>query len=311
METGYQRRIGVREENAAAALEVMSRFAIDPRWLVYLPPTMSPVATSTRPDLLEHPDQAFDGTGPRASTRSCARRSTWARARWRSSAGPRAARARFGAPGTRRRGVDPHRTVVLRPPSTAELIDRLRRRRTAELFDDWHRLAVARRRADALVRQGRECCATSTPPSAPPPAPRSRPRSTRSAGRPGRAGRGRPAGAHPAREANAAPSPPPTGVTAGRSTAWTAYGWPRSSCWPGEATLHATRHAWHLDLPTGWSPPTRIFIATRRRFVEHDRPSGGNGDRRLVGPAHRAGGEGMVVKPPQTDQRGRDSSSRE
>ena len=28
----------MRAENAAAALEVMSRFAIDPRWLVYLPP---------------------------------------------------------------------------------------------------------------------------------------------------------------------------------------------------------------------------------------------------------------------------------
>ena len=37
----------------------MSRFAIDPRWLLYLPPTMSPVATASD-DLLEHPDQAFD-----------------------------------------------------------------------------------------------------------------------------------------------------------------------------------------------------------------------------------------------------------
>jgi protein phosphatase len=60
VETGYIPRISVREENAAAALEVVSRFAIDPQQLLYLPPTMSPVATSTRPDLLEHPDQAFD-----------------------------------------------------------------------------------------------------------------------------------------------------------------------------------------------------------------------------------------------------------
>src|SRR5262249_26371537 len=59
IETAFQRRITVRAENAAAALEVMSRFAVDPRWLVYLPPTMSPVATSSRADLLEHPDQAF------------------------------------------------------------------------------------------------------------------------------------------------------------------------------------------------------------------------------------------------------------
>ena len=60
VETAYAKRIGVREDNAAAALEIMSRFAIDPRWLLYLPPTMSPVATSSRPDLLEHPEQAFD-----------------------------------------------------------------------------------------------------------------------------------------------------------------------------------------------------------------------------------------------------------
>src|SRR5262249_42203131 len=34
--------VTIREENAVAALEVMSRFAVDPRWLIYLPPTMSP-----------------------------------------------------------------------------------------------------------------------------------------------------------------------------------------------------------------------------------------------------------------------------
>jgi protein phosphatase len=51
--------VTVREEQSAAALEAMSRFAIDPRWLVYLPPTMSPSETSRRPDYLEHPDEAF------------------------------------------------------------------------------------------------------------------------------------------------------------------------------------------------------------------------------------------------------------
>ena len=60
VETAYLPRVGVRDAHAAAALEVMSRFAIDPRWLLYLPPTMSPVATAARGDLLEHPDQAFD-----------------------------------------------------------------------------------------------------------------------------------------------------------------------------------------------------------------------------------------------------------
>jgi len=33
--------VTVREENAIAALEVMSRFAANPNWLVYLPPTMT------------------------------------------------------------------------------------------------------------------------------------------------------------------------------------------------------------------------------------------------------------------------------
>jgi protein phosphatase len=59
IETRLHGKITIREEQASAALEVMSRFAIDPRWLVYLPPTMSPTETSLEPDLLEHPAQAF------------------------------------------------------------------------------------------------------------------------------------------------------------------------------------------------------------------------------------------------------------
>ncbi len=52
-------RITIREENAIAALEVMSRFAVDPKWLIYLPPTMSPSETSKLPGLLEQPQEAF------------------------------------------------------------------------------------------------------------------------------------------------------------------------------------------------------------------------------------------------------------
>ena len=51
--------VTVREENAAAALEVMSRFAVEPNWLIYLPPTMSPCSTRDSGDLLEHPASAF------------------------------------------------------------------------------------------------------------------------------------------------------------------------------------------------------------------------------------------------------------
>lgn len=57
--TGLSQTVTIREENAMAALEVMSRFAADPRWLVYLPPTMSPTATTDREGLLEHPAEAF------------------------------------------------------------------------------------------------------------------------------------------------------------------------------------------------------------------------------------------------------------
>ncbi|POX60744.1 polynucleotide kinase-phosphatase [Streptomyces sp. Ru62] len=59
VETRHAGRVAVREENAAAALEVMSRFATDPRLLPYLPPTMAPTATSRIESFLEHPEEAF------------------------------------------------------------------------------------------------------------------------------------------------------------------------------------------------------------------------------------------------------------
>ena len=57
--TSLHHNITIREENAMAALEVMSRFAVDPRWLIYLPPTMSPTATSQAESFLEHPHEAL------------------------------------------------------------------------------------------------------------------------------------------------------------------------------------------------------------------------------------------------------------
>ena len=59
VQTRLARSVTVREESAAGAMEVMSRFAVDPRWLVYLPPTMAPTATSQREGTLEHPAEAF------------------------------------------------------------------------------------------------------------------------------------------------------------------------------------------------------------------------------------------------------------
>jgi protein phosphatase len=57
--TRLHHNVTIREENATAALEVMSRFAANPKWLIYLPPTMAPTETATMPGLLEHPAEAF------------------------------------------------------------------------------------------------------------------------------------------------------------------------------------------------------------------------------------------------------------
>ncbi|GLV59984.1 polynucleotide kinase-phosphatase [Dictyobacter sp. S3.2.2.5] len=59
LETRLQAKLTIREENSIAALEVMSRFAANPRWLIYLPPTMSPSETSQQPGFLEYPEEAF------------------------------------------------------------------------------------------------------------------------------------------------------------------------------------------------------------------------------------------------------------
>ena len=59
IETRLTRNVTIPAPNAAAALEVMSRFAVEPRWLVYLPPTMSPCETAPDGEILERPAEAF------------------------------------------------------------------------------------------------------------------------------------------------------------------------------------------------------------------------------------------------------------
>ena len=51
--------VTIPAENSAAALEIISRFAVEPRWLIYLPPTMSPCETAPDGELLERPEEAF------------------------------------------------------------------------------------------------------------------------------------------------------------------------------------------------------------------------------------------------------------
>ncbi len=59
IETALAGRVLIEAERSSAALEVMSRFAVDPRWLVHLPPTMAPAAASSRDGHLEHPEEVF------------------------------------------------------------------------------------------------------------------------------------------------------------------------------------------------------------------------------------------------------------
>jgi protein phosphatase len=140
IETSYHGRITVRDDNAAAALEVMSRFAVDPRWLIYLPPTMSPVATSSRPGLLEHPEQAFetyhaDGVGELV----CEEKHMGSRAVALVCRNGGVAQARFGADEDSPAGALWTRTgrPFFRPGLTAQFLERLRgAAEKAGLFDE-------------------------------------------------------------------------------------------------------------------------------------------------------------------------------
>ncbi|GAB5519744.1 MAG: polynucleotide kinase-phosphatase [Rhodothermales bacterium] len=97
IETRLRGVITIREENSAAALEVMSRFAADPKWLIYLPPTMSPPASSTEDGLLEHPKEAFDYFRKEGVTEVlCEEKHMGSRAVVVVCRSPEAARARFG-----------------------------------------------------------------------------------------------------------------------------------------------------------------------------------------------------------------------
>ena len=57
--TRLSHAVTIREENANAAIEVMTRFAVDPHWLIYLPPTMAPPETSKKQEYLEYPEEVF------------------------------------------------------------------------------------------------------------------------------------------------------------------------------------------------------------------------------------------------------------
>lgn len=145
IETELHGRVTIREENAAAALEVMSRFAANPKWLLYLPPTMAPTETSRRPELLEHPDEAFAYyRAAGVATVLCEEKHMGSRAVVVVCRDEAAARRRFGVIGEGR-GICYTRTgrrFFDDPAMEAALLDRVDQALTAsglwdELQTDW------------------------------------------------------------------------------------------------------------------------------------------------------------------------------
>jgi len=126
LETTHAGKVKIPEENAAAALEIMSRFAVDPRWLIYLPPTMSPASTSKLDGFLEHPEQAFEEYAGWGVTRVvCEEKHMGSRAIAVIAKDADAAERRFGA-GDGTTGTIYTRTGRPFFTDTTELVDRLR-----------------------------------------------------------------------------------------------------------------------------------------------------------------------------------------
>ncbi|PRH78602.1 polynucleotide kinase-phosphatase [Streptomyces solincola] len=144
VETRHGGNVAVREENAAAALEVMSRFAVDPRLLPYLPPTMAPVPTSKTDGFLEHPAEAFAQYRADGVARVvCEEKHMGSRAVALVCRDADAARQRFGVDGPTGSLVTRTGRPFLGDPALTEEV--LRRLRTAvgaaglwdELHTDW------------------------------------------------------------------------------------------------------------------------------------------------------------------------------
>jgi protein phosphatase len=110
VDTRLRGRITIREEQAAAALEAISRSSVHPAWLIYLPPTMSPCETSRHEGYLEHPREALAYYGRReVGEVICEEKHMGSRAVVTLCRDAEAARRRFGG-SDRRLGVCTTRT---------------------------------------------------------------------------------------------------------------------------------------------------------------------------------------------------------
>ena len=317
IETGYLPRVGVREAHAAAALEVMSRFAIDPRWLLYLPPTMSPVTTSQRPGTLEHPEQAFAAYRADGVTSVlCEEKHMGSRAVLLVCRSPDVPPARFSLPADPACGTIWTRTgrPFFSPALTASLIDRVRAAAEkaglfAELGTSWllfdAELLPWNLKAGPLVRDQYATVAAAAAASLPAAAAVLEQASARAL--PGDGARLDALGDRTrSRSANA------VAFTA----AYLRY------CWPTDdlagvrvapfqllasegAVYHERPHLWHLDVADRLAADCPELIATTRRIaVQTDDPAAAAAATQWWQELTDAGGEGMVVKPAANLTRG-------
>jgi protein phosphatase len=145
IDTGLRGRVAVAEENAAAALEAMSRFALAPQWLAYLPPTMSPTETSAQEGWLERPEEAFAYYRQQGVAEIvCEEKHMGSRAVIALGRDPETMRARFAAPGEQSGAIWTRmgRAFFNDPAITEGLLARLRAAADAaglwdELASDW------------------------------------------------------------------------------------------------------------------------------------------------------------------------------
>ena len=305
--------VTIREENAIAALEVMSRFAADPRWLVYLPPTMAPTATTTREGLLEHPGEAFAAFRRDGVTRVvCEEKHMGSRAVVVVCRDAEVAARRFGVPDSTAAGTIVTRTgrpFLSDPNQEAQLLAKVRVAVTdldlwGALGTDWlvldAELLPWSAKAEELLR-----------------------RQYASVGAAATASLGAEAGVLEAAFGRGADVGDLLGRTAARRDmvkrfvdAYRAYCWPVESVedlrlapfqiLAGEGKVHAlTDHLWHLDILTRLAaaqPST--FRATSSTVVDLGDAGSEAAAVAWWEEMTARGGEGMVVKPVDVVHRG-------
>jgi protein phosphatase len=322
IETRYLPRVGVREAHAAAALEVMSRFAIDPRWLLYLPPTMSPVTTSQRPGTLEHPEQAFAAYRADGVTSVlCEEKHMGSRAVLLVCRSPDVPPARFGLPAPAQAspacGAIWTRTgrPFFSPALAALLIDQVRAaaekaRLFAEFGTSWllfdAELLPWNLKAGPLVRDQYATVGAAAAASL----------SVAAAVLEQAIARARPGDDGARLDALARRTQARSANAAAFTASYLRY------CWPTDelagvrlapfqllasegAVYHDRPHLWHLDVADRLAAAEPELIATTRRIaVQTDDPASAGAATQWWQELTDAGGEGMVVKPAANLTRG-------